>query len=261
MSKTIKPQQGVVYECYKGFTDTAGDRCRVGQKFTWNGELKPSGIYTFEKVSGRGTEIYVHQSIFPSHFIPSAEQTESKFKVGDKVRIVKSSDWYGGENYTWNPIDTNGEIIEIKNHDLGIYVAWSNGETNSYNECDLILVGAEQKSYIDDNQLNQYSMKAIVVSSLEQIKELAKVSFLKDQIESEFPELFIIHKVGNRYKHSDGTRYILTGENSHVALTNLKTGIIESSTVRVDNFNKITVDEFSELCRDYKELTLIKERH
>jgi hypothetical protein len=260
MSKTIKPQQGVVYECYKGFTDTAGDRCRVGQKFTWNGELKPSGIYTFEKVSGRGTEIYVHQSIFPSHFIPSAEQTESKFKVGDKVRIVKSSDWYGVEN-TWNPIDTNGEIIEIKNHDLGIYVAWSNGETNSYNECDLILVGAEQKSYIDDNQLNQYSMKAIVVSSLEQIKELAKVSFLKDQIESEFPELFIIHKVGNRYKHSDGTRYILTGENSHVALTNLKTGIIESSTVRVDNFNKITVDEFSELCRDYKELTLIKERH
>jgi hypothetical protein len=104
-------------------------------------------------------------------------------------------------------------------------------------------------------------MKAIVVSSLEQIKELAKVSFLKDQIESEFPELFITHKVGNRYKHSDGTRYILTGENSSVALTNLKTGMIESSTVRVDNFNKITVDEFSELCRDYKELTLIKERH
>jgi hypothetical protein len=260
MSKSIKPQQGVVYECYKGFTDTAGDRCRVGQKFTWNGELKPSGIYTFEKVSGRGTEIYVHQSIFPSHFIPSAEQTETKFKVGDKVRIVKSSDWYGVEG-DWNPIDTDGIIKEIKDEDLGIIVRWANDEINSYNERDLILVGAEQKSYIDDNQLNQYSMKAIVVSSLEQIKELAKVSFLKDQIESEFPELFITHKVGNRYKHSDGTRYILTGENSHVALTNLKTGMIESSTVRVDNFNKITVDEFSELCRDYKELTLIKERH
>jgi hypothetical protein len=183
-----------------------------------------------------------------------------EFKVGDTVRIVKSSDWYGVQG-DWNPIDTDGEIIEIKNYDLGIYVAWSNGETNSYNGRDLVLVGAEQKSYIDDNQLNQYSMKAIVVSSLEQIKELAKVSFLKDQIESEFPELFITHKVGNRYKHSDGTRYILTGENNHVALTNLKTGMIESSTVRVDNFNKITVDEFSELCEDYKELTLIKERH
>ena len=260
MSKTIKPQQGVVYECYKGFTDTAGDRCRVGQKFTWDGDTKFGDIYTFEKVSGRGLEIYVSADKFASHFIPSAEQTESEFKVGDKVRIVKSSDWYGVEG-DWNPIDTDGEIIEIKNYDLGIYVAWSNGETNSYNECDLVLVGAKQKSYIDDNQLNQYSMKAIVVSSLEQIKELAKVSFLKDQIESEFPELFITHKVGNRYKHSDGTRYILTGENSSVALTNLKTGMVESSTVRVDNFNTITVDEFSELCRDYKELTLIKERH
>ena len=260
MSKTIKPQQGVVYECYKGFTDTAGDRCRVGQKFTWDGNTKFGDIYTFEKVSGRGLEIYVSADKFASHFIPSAEQTESKFKVGDTVRIVKSSGWYGVEG-DWNPIDTDGIIKEIKDEDLGIIVRWANDEINSYNERDLILVGAEQKSYIDDNQLNQYSMKAIVVSSLEQIKELAKVSFLKDQIESEFPELFITHKVGNRYKHSDGTRYILTGENSHVALTNLKTGMIESSTVRVDNFNKITVDEFSELCRDYKELTLIKERH
>jgi hypothetical protein len=263
MSKAIKPQQGIVYECYKGFTDFNGDRCRVGQKFVYYNDYGSNG-YLMDKASGRGIDIVIPKDKFAAHFCPSAEQTKikskSKFKVGDKVRIVKSSDWYGVEN-TWNPIDTNGEIIEIKNYDLGIYVAWSNGETNSYNERDLVLVGAEQKSYIDDNQLNQYSMKAIVVSSLEQIKELAKVSFLKDQIESEFPELFITHKVGNRYKHSDGTRYILTGENSSVALTNLKTGMIESSTVRVDNFNKITVDEFSELCRDYKELTLIKERH
>jgi hypothetical protein len=260
MSKTIKPKQGVVYECYKGFTDTAGDRCRVGQKFTWNGELKPSGIYTFEKVSGRGTEIYVHQSIFPSHFIPSAEQTEtkSKFKIGNTVLISDDSMWYDQGNN--NPANVEGVITEIKDEDLGIIVKWPNNEINSYNARDLVLVGAKQESYIDDNQLNQYSMKAIVVSSLEQIKELAKVSFLKDQIESEFPELFVTHKVGNRYKHNDGNRYILTGENSHVALTNLKTGMIESSTVRVDNFDKITADEFSELCRDYKELILIKER-
>lgn len=260
MSKTIKPQQGVVYECYKGFTDTAGDRCRVGQKFTWDGNTKFGDIYTFEKVSGRGLEIYVRDDHFTSHFIPAAEQTETKakseFKVGDTVRIVKSSDWYGVEN-TWNPIDTNGEIIEIKNHDLGIYVAWSNGETNSYNGRDLVLVGAEQKSYIDDNQLKQYNMKAIVVSSLEQIKELAKVSFLKDQIESEFPELFITHKVGNRYKHEDENQYILTGENSSVALTNLTTGMIESHTIRVDNMNNITADEFKQLCADTDKLTLI----
>ena len=259
MSKAIKPKQGIVYECYKGFIDTAGDRCRVGQKFVYWDDYGPNG-YLMDKASGRGIDIVIPKDKFAAHFCPAAEQTEtkvkSKFKVGDKVMISDDSIWYGVEN-TWNPIDTEGEITEIKNCDLGIYVAWSNGETNSYNERDLVLVGAEQKSYIDDNQLNQYSMKAIVVSSLEQIKELAKVSFLKEQIESEFPELFITHKVGNRYKHEDENQYILTGENSSVALTNLTTGMIESHTIRVDNMNNITADEFKQLCADTDKLTLI----
>jgi hypothetical protein len=257
MSKAIKPQKGIVYECYKGFTDFNGDRCRAGQKFVYWDDYGPNG-YLMDKASGRGIDIVISKDKFAAHFCPSAEQTESKFKVGDRVRIDENSCWYDQGNS--NPINTDGVITDFIDEDLGIMVNWSNGETNSYNERDLILVGAEQESYIDDNQLKQYSMKAIVVSSLEQIKELAQVSFLKDQIESEFPELFVKHKVGNRYKHSDGNRYILTGENSHIALTNLKTGRIESSTVRVDNFDKITADEFSELCRDYKELTLIKER-
>lgn len=259
MSKAIKPQKGIVYECYKGFTDFNGDRCRAGQKFVYWDDYGPNG-YLMDKASGRGIDIVISKDKFAAHFIPASEQTETEteFKIGDIVRIDKNSDWYDQGNS--NPINIDGVITDFIDEDLGIMVNWSNGETNSYNERDLILVGAEQESYIDDNQLKQYSMKAIVVSSLEQIKELAQVSFLKDQIESEFPELFVKHKVGNRYKHSDGNRYILTGENSSVALTNLKTGMIESSTVRVDNFNKITVDEFSELCRDYKELTLIKER-
>ena len=259
MSKSIKPQQGVVYECYKGFTDFNGDRCRAGQKFVYDCDYGSNG-YLMDKASGRGIDIVIPKDKFAAHFCPAAEQTEtkvkSKFKVGDKVMISDDSIWYGVEN-TWNPIDTDGIISDIKNCDLGIYVAWSNGETNSYNERDLVLVGAEQKSYIDDNQLKQYSMKAIVVSSLEQIKELAKVSFLKDQIESDFPELFITHKVGNRYKHEDENQYILTGENSSVALTNLTTGMIESHTIRVDNMNNITADEFKQLCADTDKLTLI----
>ena len=259
MSKAIKPQQGVVYECYKGFTDFNGDRCRVGQKFVYYNDYGPDG-YLMDKASGRGIDIVIPKDKFAAHFCPAAEQTEtkvkSKFKVGDKVMISDDSIWYGVED-TWNPIDTDGIISDIKNCDLGIYVAWSNGETNSYNERDLVLVGAEQKSYIDDNQLKQYSMKAIVVSSLEQIKELAQVSFLKEQIEADFPELFITHKVGNRYKHEDENQYILTGENSHVALVNLTTGMVESYTVRVDNFNSITVDEFNGLCLDTDKLTLV----
>jgi len=256
MSKTIRPKQGVVYECYKGFTDIGGDRCRTGQKFVWNDETKASDIYILRKASGRGIEIYVRGEEFASYFCPATEQTESKFKVGDKVMISDDSIWYGVEN-TYNPIDIDGVITKIVNDDLGIHVDWSNGESNSYNDHDLVLVGAEQKSYIDDNQLKQYSMKAIVVSSLEQIKELAQVSFLKEQIEADFPELFITHKVGNRYRHEDENYYILTGENSHVALTNLTTGMIESHTVRVENLNSITADEFKQLCLDTEKLSLI----
>ena len=260
MSKAIQPKQGIVYECYKGFTDFNGDRCRVGQKFVYYNDYGSNG-YLMDKASGRGIDIVIPKDKFAAHFCPASEQTEtkvkSKFKIGDKVMISDDSSWLSWSDFS-NPANTVGTVTEIKDEDLGIIVKWSTDETNSYNDRDLVL--AEQESYIDDNQLNQYSMKAIVVSNIEQIKELAKVSFLKDQIESQFPELFITHKVGNRYKHSDGNRYILTGENNSVALTNLKTGRIESSTVRVDNFDKITADEFSELCRDYKELTLIKER-
>ena len=259
MSKSIQPKQGIVYECYKGFTDFNGDRCRAGQKFVYDSDYGSNG-YLMDKASGRGIDIVIPKDKFAAHFCPAADQNvskpKSKLNIGDKVMIAKSSDWYGVEN-TWNPIDTEGEITEIKNCDLGIYVAWSNGETNSYNERDLVLVGAEQKSYIDDNQLKQYSMKAIVVSNIEQIKELAQVSFLKEQIESQFPELFITHKVGNRYKHEDENQYILTGENSSVALTNLTTGMIESHTIRVENLNSITTDEFKQLCIDTDKLQLI----
>ena len=251
----IKPKLNVVYECYKGFTDPGGDRARKGQKFVWTGERKVSGLLVFNKASGRGCEIYIHEDNFSSYFIPAAEQTEPKFKVGDRVMISDESQWYN-EDDTSNPINTVGTITKINDEYLGIYVDWDNEENNSYDECDLVL--AEQESYIDvTEKLNQYSMKAIVVSNIEQIKELAKVSFLKDQIESQFPELFITHKVGNRYKHEDENQYILAGENSHVALVNLTTGMIESHTVRVENFNSITVDEFKGLCLDTDKLTLI----
>ena len=273
MSKTIKPQQGVVYECYKGFTDTAGDRCRVGQKFTWNGELKPSDIYTFEKVSGRGLEIYVRGEEFTAHFIPSAEQTESKFKVGDKVMISDNSQWHSWTDFS-NPANTEGIITEIKDEDLGIIVKWSTDETNSYNDRDLVLVTgkAKPKSYIDgvedkdskklkENNMN-INLNAIAITDLEQIKAIAElIPSVKEQIMAQYPQLFepeVTHKVGNRYEHSDGNTYILTGEKGHVALTNLNTGMVESRTISVDDYNNITADEFEGLCDDTEKLELIE---
>ena len=274
MSKTIKPKQGVVYECYKGFTDIGGDRCRTGQKFIWDGETKVSDIYVLQKASGRGMEMYVRGEEFASYFIPSVEQTETKpkFKVGDTVLISDDSIWYDQGNN--NPANVEGIITEIKDEDLGIIVKWPNDETNSYNGRDLLLITgkAESKSYIDgvenkdskklkENNMN-INLSAIAITDLEQIKQIAElIPSIKEQIMAQYPQLFepeVKHKVGNRYEHSDGNTYILTGEKGHVALTNLNTGMVESRTISVDDYNNITADEFEGLCDDTEKLELIE---
>ena len=272
MSKTIKPKQGVVYECYKGFVDSGLDRVRVGQKFVWDGDDNRSQ-YVLDKASGRGISVLVPKDKFASYFIPSAEQTESKFKVGDKVILSDDSQWHSWTDFS-NPANTEGIITEIKDEDLGLIVKWSNDEINSYNDRDLLLVTgkAKSKSYIDgveDKDSNQLKLKnmninlsAIAITDLEQIKAIAElIPSVKEQIMAQYPQLFepeVKHKVGNRYEHSDGNTYILTGEKGHVALTNLNTGMVESRTISVDDYNNITADEFEGLCDDTEELELIE---
>ena len=190
MSTTIKPQQGVTYECYKGFTDQYGDRCRSGQKFTWYKEdidYPYSGYYVMEKASGRGVNIAVPVDSFHSYFIP---------------------------------VNVNG------------YAAEANEPQES---------------------INQFDLKAMLINALKAFEE---------QMKEQHPEYFTTHKVGNRYKHTDGNRYILIGGrvSNQVALVNLKTGKMESYKVAVNNTDAITPAEFSELCFDSSELTLIKER-
>ena len=276
MSKAIKPKQGVVYECYKGFVDQYGDRCRTGQKFTYDGDDRESATneyYTLDKASGRGVKIAIPLDKFASHFIPVTEH--SKFKVGDKVMISNDSMWYDQGNN--NPANIEGVIDEIKDEDLGIIVKWSNDTSNSYNERDLLSVTGKAKpqSYIDgvedkdskklkENNMN-INLSAIAITDLEQIKAIAElIPSVKEQIMAQYPQLFepevtsTPHKVGNRYEHSDGQTYILTGENGHVALTNLNTGMVESRTVQVDDYQNITADEFEGLCDDTEELELIE---
>ena len=276
MSTAIKPKQGVVYECYKGFVDHYGDRCRTGQKFTYdgdNGMAEENEYYTLDKASGRGIQIAVPLDKFAAHFIPAAEQTETKFKVGDKVMISDDSQWHSWTEFS-NPANTEGIITEIKDEDLGIIVKWSTDETNSYNDRDLVLVTgkAKPKSYIDgvedkdskklkENNMN-INLNAIAITDLEQIKAIAElIPSVKEQIMAQYPQLFepeVTHKVGNRYEHSDGQTYILAGEKNHVALVNLNTGMIESRTISVDDYNNITADEFEGLCDDTEELELIE---
>jgi hypothetical protein len=275
MSTAIKPKQGVVYECYKGFTDQFGDRCRAGQKFTYdgdNGMAEENEYYTFDKASGRGIQIAVPLDKFMAHFIPAEQQSETKpkFKVGDKVMINDDSVWYDQGNS--NPANVEGVIIEIYDEDLGIVVKWSNSTTNSYNDRDLLLWKAKPKSYLDgvenkdskqlkENNMN-LNLSAIAITDLEQIKAIAElIPSVKEQIMAQYPQLFeseVKHKVGNKYEHSDGSSYILIGEHEHVALANLATGMVESRTVSVVDYNNITADEFEGLCEDTEELELIE---
>jgi hypothetical protein len=275
MSTAIKPKEGIVYECYKGYTDSGNDRVRVGQKFVWDGDDYGSQ-YAFDKASGRGMCVLVPKDKFSSYFCPAAEQTkqsetESKFKIGDKVILSDDSQWHSWSDFN-NPADTEGTILEINDEDLGIVVEWSNDTSNSYNERDLLLWKAKPKSYLDgvENKdskplkLKNMNLSAIAITDLEQIKAIAElIPSVKEQIMAQYPELFETkveskHKVGNRYEHSDGQTYILAGEHNHVALVNLSTGMIESRTIPVDDYNNITADDFEMLCDDTEELELIE---
>ena len=73
----------------------------------------------------------------------------NKFKVGDKVMINESSEYYGISKN--NPKDVEGVITSInEDEDLSHYVAWSNGGTNSYNASDLIMVEEVKEKSIHD---------------------------------------------------------------------------------------------------------------
>lgn len=63
------------------------------------------------------------------------------FKVGHKVRIAKSSEYYGGDTEV-NPKDVEGEVIRVNNNskDYKYSVAWNTENNNCYRDSDLELV-------------------------------------------------------------------------------------------------------------------------
>jgi hypothetical protein len=264
MSTKIKPQVGVVYECYKGFTDSYGDRCRVGQKFIFKGgeAYENDDYYYMDKASRRGAQIEIAKDKFASYFCPAnceqaKQESDIEFKVGDEVMIDESSEYYG-DDCSANPKDTIGVISDINDNDfLNIIVDWPTGQENSYNECDLKL--AKQKSYIDNKPKQQVMINAIAITEPEQIKALAiAIPSIKPQLQAQFPNLFITHKAGNRYENVDsGEEYILAHESNAVALVNLSTGTITSNTVRVDDIDNITTDEFARMVNNPSDYELL----
>jgi hypothetical protein len=64
----IKPQFGITYECYIGFTDFMGSRARRGQRVYLLGEFRE--YYYMLPTSMKGYGKAVSKEKFASHFVP-----------------------------------------------------------------------------------------------------------------------------------------------------------------------------------------------
>ena len=245
-----KFKHDVVYRCYKGFTNVWGDRARKGQRFKLRDYDRKDIV--FEKASGRGTDIIFKEETAHHYLCPAPTLTDG-FKVGDRVKIATTSEFYK-YNSNGNPRDTEGVISEIEEGYLGIYlgiyVKWDNGRYNTYNSEDLEL--AKQPSYIHTeekiiNHLKPNNPKvminAIAITDVEQIKALCEaIPSIKSQVQAMYPDLFETHKAGNTYLDELGEAYILATESNAVALVDLGTGKI-GKTVHVNDVDNITSDE------------------
>ncbi len=122
----IMPEKGIVYECYKSFTDIHNGRCRKGQKF----ELGKSGsdFISMNKASGRGVSIMVKKDKFAAHFCPAATKPTTPpptmkaskpapFKKGDKVKVLSVHGRFGHSF----PKNTIGEVTDTHYNDGSIW--------------------------------------------------------------------------------------------------------------------------------------------
>jgi len=223
-------------------------------KVEWDNGMKNS--YRTEDLELAKQQSYIHDN-------QNDKNMNKAFKVGDKVMIDVSSEYYSDELDSSNPKDVEGIITEIEGEGyvggLNIIVKWDNGKINGYNVVDLKL--AKQKSYIhDEEKINQplkpqIMINAIAITDLDQIKRLCEViPSIKEQVQDMYPELFEVHKAGNRYVDAYGTEFILATESNAVALVSLKTGKIDA-TIYVEDINNITEEEM-ELVYNDREYTL-----
>jgi hypothetical protein len=65
-----KPQRGVTYECYMGFSGQILDtRARRGRRYYFSADSF-HGYYYMYPISGRGHAVMVPKERFESHFVP-----------------------------------------------------------------------------------------------------------------------------------------------------------------------------------------------
>lgn len=107
---------------------------------------------------------------------------KTKFKVGDRVRISKDSEYYVGSFYS-NPTDVTGTVSEVREDEPFRYrVDWDNGLGNNYKINDLYLYSEKKKS----NKTDKLTVSKEFL--LEAYKSAC--SDWKKKLEQEFPEVF-----------------------------------------------------------------------
>ena len=67
--KIIRPQRGITYECYRGFTDRMGARARRGRRYCFLSNSFTEYFFMFT-ISDRGLAVAVDKKKFAAHFIP-----------------------------------------------------------------------------------------------------------------------------------------------------------------------------------------------
>lgn len=137
-------------------------------------------------------------------------KSKNKFKVGDRVRIAESSEYYGGNKTSTNPTGVTGTVTSydgISSHtdDFTTNVDWDNDTSNAYRSYDLELVAAAPLT-VD---------KEFVMQAYE-----SACSTCKEKIEQQFPELFPKQKFATLTTQKPGpaTLYYKTQSDTYKSL-------------------------------------------
>jgi hypothetical protein len=146
----IGAQEGGVYAGYIHYIDSYPGKIGVG--LTWDSRVKKISVGDFEgKIeSGEWTSIPgANQNLNKISSAVSNASTNANrpFKLGDKVKIKKSSKYYVDGDDS-NPKDREGVIKKIEvSRSNPIHVEWDNDYTNSYEKEDLELVSNAKTSF------------------------------------------------------------------------------------------------------------------
>jgi hypothetical protein len=147
----IGAQEGGVNAGYIHYIDSYPGKVGIG--LTWDSRVKKISVGDFEgkietgewtSVPGANANLKLLNSQTQAS---SSSQTVKKgrFSLGDRVKISRSSQYYGIN--ASNPKNEEGEIIDIaKGSTHPIKVKWANGKSNTYPTKDLVLVTSVQSS-------------------------------------------------------------------------------------------------------------------